>query len=64
VQNNTASTNVTGNTVTGNLQDQNNTAATQVFTNSVGSNLQCENNTSITGGGNTARTKQGQCATF
>jgi hypothetical protein len=64
VQNNTAATNVTSNTVSGNLQDQNNTAPTQVFTNSIGNNLQCSNNTSITGGGNTARSKQGQCATF
>jgi len=50
--------------VTGILQDQNNTAPTQVFNNSVGSILQCQNDTSITGGGNTARLKQGQCATF
>jgi len=64
VQNDSGTTVVTGNTVTGILQDQNNTAPTQVFNNSVGSILQCQNDTSITGGGNTARLKQGQCATF
>jgi hypothetical protein len=64
VQGNTGATNVTGNTVTGNLQDQNNTAPTQVFNNIIGNILQCQNNTSITGGGNTARLKQGQCSTF
>jgi YVTN family beta-propeller protein len=64
VQNNTGTTNVTGNTVTSIVQVQNNTAPTQVFTNSIGFLLQCENNTSITGGGNTAEIKQGQCVTF
>jgi hypothetical protein len=64
VQNNSASTVVSGNTVTGNLQDQNNTAPTQVFTNTVGNNLQCQQNTSITAGGNTAKSKQGQCVAF
>jgi sugar lactone lactonase YvrE len=64
VQNNTAATTVAGNTVGGNLQDQNNTAPTQVFTNRVGNNLQCGGDTSITGGGNTAASKQGQCSTF
>lgn len=64
VQNNTAATIVNGNTVTGNLQDQNNTAPTQVFTNVVGNDLQCQQDSSITGGGNTARQKQGQCITF
>ncbi len=64
VQNNTALTIVFGNAVTGNLQDQNNTAAAQVFDNQVASSLQCQNNTSITGSGNTAKQKQGQCASF
>ena len=64
VQNNTAATTVAGNTVGGNLQDNNNTAPTQVFTNMIANNLQCAGDTSITGGGNTARSKQGQCSTF
>ena len=64
VQNNTAATTVDGNTVGGNLQDNNNTAQTQVFNNAVGNNLACQQDASITGGGNTARSKQGQCATF
>ena len=64
VQSNTADTVVDGNTVSGNLQDQSNTAATQVFTNIVGGNLQCQSNTTITGGGNTAKSKQGQCSAF
>jgi hypothetical protein len=42
-----------------------NTAATQVFGNKVSNTLQCQSNTaSITGGGNTAKQKQGQCAAF
>jgi hypothetical protein len=62
-QNNTASTTIDSNWVGGNLIDQNNTA-TQVFTNGVTANLQCNGNSSITGGGNTATRKQGQCATY
>jgi len=64
VQSNSAATIVTGNTVTGNLQDQSNTAPTQVSNNGVGGNLVCQSNTSITGGGNTAKSKQGQCSAF
>ncbi|HWE50640.1 MAG TPA: putative Ig domain-containing protein, partial [Bryobacteraceae bacterium] len=64
VQNNTAATAAFGNSVSGNLQDQNNTAPTQIFGNTVGKNLLCQNNPSITGGGNTAKSKQGQCAAF
>ena len=64
VQNNTAATTVTGNTVGGNLSNMNNTAPTKVFTNTVSNNLMCSGDTSITGGGNTAKAKQGQCATF
>jgi len=64
VQNDTALTVVFGNAVTGNLQTQNNTAATQVFDNQVANTLQCQNNTSITGSGNTAKQKQGQCVSF
>jgi hypothetical protein len=61
IQNNTGSTVIFGNAVGGNLQDQNN-AATQVFSNQVGGSLQCQNNANITGGSNTAKQKQGQCA--
>ena len=64
VQNNAGATGVVGNIVSGNLQDQNNTAPTQVTDNTVTNILQCENNTSITGGGNTASLKQGQCSAF
>jgi hypothetical protein len=64
VWNNYGATTVDGNTVTGNLQDQNNKGATQVFSNVVGNDLQCYGNASITGGGNTAKFKQGQCAAF
>jgi hypothetical protein len=53
-----------GNTVTRNAAVENNTGATQVFTNTIGGNLQCSGNTTITGGGNTAARKQGQCARF
>jgi hypothetical protein len=64
VSNNTADTTVNDNTVNGNLQDNNNSAPTTVFDNTVSNNLQCQNNSSITGGGNTAQQKQGQCSSF
>jgi hypothetical protein len=64
VQNNAGSSVVDGNAVGGNLNDQNNTGASQVFTNAINNNLQCSGNSSITGGGNTAHRKLGQCATF
>jgi hypothetical protein len=64
VQNNTAATTVVGNTVGGNLQDNSNIGATQVFNNLVNNNLQCQLDSAITWGGNTAGSKQGQCATF
>ena len=64
VQSNSGATTIDGNTVGGSLQDQSNTGATQVFTNVIANALQCQSNTSITGGGNTAPTKQGQCAKF
>jgi len=38
---------------------QQNTGAVGVFDNLVTGNLSCQNNLSITGGGNTARQKQG-----
>ena len=64
VLSNTAATAIYNNTVNGNLEDQNNTAATQVFTNAVTADLECSGNSSITGGGNKAKRKQGQCTTF
>jgi legume-like lectin family protein len=64
VLNNSGATTIDSNTVGGNLLDQNNLGATQVFTNTITHNLQCSGNSSITGGGNTAAHKLGQCATF
>ena len=64
VQNNSASTQIYNDAVAGNLQIQNNKVSTQVFGNSVTNNLQCQNNKSITGRGNTAKQKQGQCSNF
>ncbi len=64
INGNDASTTISGNTVAGNLQVQNNTAATQVSGNMIGKTLQCESDASITGGGNSAREKQGQCASL
>jgi len=62
-QSNRASTQVAGNTIGGNLQVQGNTGpSTQVINNSVKKNLQCDKNSFITGGGNAALQKQGQCA--
>ena len=62
-QNNLVSTTITGNAIGGNLQVQNNASA-QVSNNVVTNNLQCSNNRSISGGGNTAQQKQGQCTSF
>ena len=53
-----------GNSVGGNLQLENNSASVEVFDNDAGGNLHCKNNSSITGGGNTAESKQGECADF
>lgn len=53
-----------GNRISGDLQVQGNTGPTQVFNNTVTQNLLCQGNASITGGGNTASLKQGQCASF
>ena len=53
-----------GDTIGNDLQVNNNTAALQVFDDSAGGNLQCQNNTSIAGGGDTAKSLQGQCAGF
>jgi hypothetical protein len=64
VQSNPGATTMDGNTIGGNLQNQSNTGPTQVFTNVITGTLQCQSNTSITGGGNTAALKQGQCAKF
>ena len=64
VDNNIGATTVVGNTVGGNLQDDGNTAPTQVFRNTVTGSLQCVSDSSVTGGGNTAAQKVGQCAVF
>jgi len=64
VTGNTAAVTVNGNAVGGNLQIQNNTVSNQVFNNVVTNNLQCSGDANITGGGNTAKSKQGQCGGF
>jgi hypothetical protein len=64
VQNNTAAAAVYNNIVTGNLQIQNNTGSAMVFGNGVSKNLLCDGNTTISGGGNTAHQKQGQCVNY
>jgi hypothetical protein len=53
-----------GDTIGNDLQANNNLAAVQVFDDTVGGNLQCQSNSSITGSGDTAKSLQGQCATF
>jgi hypothetical protein len=64
VESNSAATAVYGNTVGGNLVDENNRGSTKVFSNKVLDSLECQNNTSITGGGNVAGQKLGQCSGF
>jgi YVTN family beta-propeller protein len=53
-----------GNTVGGNATVDLNTAPVMVYNNSVVKSLSCLANLSITGGGNTAKPKLGQCTTF
>ncbi len=64
VDGNLAATVIYNNTVGGGLLDQLNFRPTQVFDNHVTGILNCTADSSITGGGNTATKKQGQCATF
>jgi hypothetical protein len=64
VQSNSGATTINGNTVGVSLQDQSNTGATQIFNNVITNALQCQSNSAITGGGNIAASKQGQCAKF
>jgi len=64
VGSNSAVVGIVGNRVAGNMQVQNNTGSTTVSSNNVVKNLQCSGNSTITGGGNTASQKQGQCAAF
>jgi hypothetical protein len=52
------------NVIGGNLHIQNNTASVQVLSNTIGGNLQCGGNSSISGSGNTAASKSGQCSAF
>ena len=61
---NSATTAIYNNTVGGSLLDQGNSQPTQVFNNHISGSLNCQNDTAITGGGNTATKKLGQCATF
>jgi sugar lactone lactonase YvrE/uncharacterized protein (DUF2345 family) len=64
VLSNTGATTLDGNTVGGSLQDESNPGATQVISNVITAALQCSSNTTITGSGNTAASKTGQCAKF
>jgi hypothetical protein len=53
-----------GNTIAGNLVVQSNTGPVQVTGNTVQKNLNCYSNTALSGSGNTATLKQGQCTAF
>ena len=64
LHNNSAATSAAGNTVTGDLQDHNNSGPSQVFNNLIQGVLSCNQNTSITGALDSAKQKEGQCATF
>jgi hypothetical protein len=61
---NTGSVFILGNTVTGFLNLNHNVGSTQVFGNTVSKDLSCGDNSSITGTGNTAVHKLGQCVNF
>ena len=60
----TPSTSCAGDIIRGNLLIASNSAPIGVFNNSVSGNLQCQNNSAITGSGNIAAKKQGQCSSF
>ena len=64
VRDNLASTTLQSNTVTGNLEDLENLGATQVVNNTVAGTLGCRLDAKISGSGNTAASKQGQCSSF
>ncbi len=64
VQNNTAAFSIIGNLIGGNLQVQNNTVSGVVSLNNISGNLQCSQDTNLSGNGNTAKQKQGQCASY
>jgi hypothetical protein len=64
VSNNAASVSIDNNTVGGSLVDLDNSKPTQVFFNQIKGILTCTANPAISGGGNTATKKQGQCANF
>jgi hypothetical protein len=61
---NAGATSIVSNSVGGNLEDLSNTGATLVSGNQITGSLKCLGDTSITGGGNTAAQKPGQCAAF
>jgi hypothetical protein len=61
---NAAATTIYGNSIGGSLTDAANLKPTQVFSNKIKGSLTCTADASITGGGNTAAVKQGQCAKF
>ncbi len=53
-----------GNSIGGDLEVAGSTAAVQVYNNSANDDLNCSSNSSVTGGGNTAKNKIGQCSSF
>lgn len=61
---NVAPTQVTSNTVDGDLKIERNSASVQILNNTVKKTLVCWDNSSITGAGNSARQKEGQCTNF
>jgi Legume lectin domain len=64
VSSNLSPTSIYSNIVGGSLVDVGNVQPTQVFSNQIKGLLSCSANSAITGGGNTATKKQGQCASF
>lgn len=64
VESETGSTQVYNNNVGKDLLLDTNSGSTAVFNNTVVNNLNCATNSSISGGGNTAKKKLGECASF
>jgi len=64
VEQNLASIAIFDSSVVGNLEVEDNTGQIAIFDNIISGNLRCEDNSAITGAGNEAKRKQGQCSLF
>jgi len=64
INDNTGATQIYSNSVGGNVLLEGNRGSAQIYRNIIVNDLNCVNNSSISGGLNSAKEKQGQCANF